>query len=344
MVHKKKVFLLVAGGVAVLAILLSLCLSAGSGAHRNDDNLHERTSQNTGQDFEEQTEKGYFRLLVSGVDRASGLSDVLMLVSICRDTGEIRILQLPRDTYASYTERSYRKLNGAPSLLGLSETKAFLSEALGISIDRYVRISLDTVRKAVDAVGGVEITIDKPMRYEDPEQGLSILLNAGTQTLNGAQAEQFLRFRAGYVNGDLGRIEAQKIFLSALFQKMKNEFHAWSAIKLATVLWGDVKTDLTLPELTWLIPELYESKSERIFLVTAPGEAAIAKASGASYYVLSHPAMEELLCAHFGASEKGFDPQGVFLNRENRDFSVIYKKYVSFSIFSADSSDKNGVE
>lgn len=342
MVQKKRAFLAITGIVAVLAILFSLCLSAGSAARNEGNTVGEDARRSAEHTSASQAEKGYFRLLVSGVDRASGLSDVMMLVSICRDTGEIGILQLPRDTYAVYTERSYRKLNGAPSSLGLSETKDFLSKALGIPIDRYVRISLDTVRKAVDAVGGVEITIDKPMRYEDPEQGLSIVLNEGTQTLNGAQAEQFLRFRAGYANGDLGRLDAQKIFLSALFKKLKNEFQAWSAIKLATVLLGDVKTDLTLSELTWLIPELYESQSDQIFLVTAPGEAAIAKASGASYYVLSRPAMAKLLCSHFGAAENGFDPHGVFLNRGNSDFSAIYEKYVSFSIFCADGSQKNG--
>ena len=62
--------------------------------------------------------KGYFRVLIAGSDRASGLYDVLMLASWNRDTGEVWVLQLPRDTYAAYAEQSYQKLNGAPAALG----------------------------------------------------------------------------------------------------------------------------------------------------------------------------------------------------------------------------------
>ena len=84
--------------------------------------------------------KGRMTILLAGTDRTSGLSDVLMLVSLDRDTGETRILQLPRDTYVKCGSGSYRKLNGAPSALGgMEEFRTFMEESLGIPIHRYIQ-------------------------------------------------------------------------------------------------------------------------------------------------------------------------------------------------------------
>ena len=281
----------------------------------------------------------YVRVLVAGVDRTSGLSDVLMLVSLDRERNEAWILQIPRDTYAAYTNRSYKKLNGAPQTLGsMEQTCRFLSEAMGIEIDRYVRLSPDVLRDAVDAVGGVEIELDRTMYYNDPEQGLSIHLKKGKQTLDGEQAEQLVRYRWGYARGDLDRMDVQKRFLSSFLRTARQELSLPVAIRLAGSLWGEVETDLKLTELPTLIGEAMALSEESIFLVTAPGSEAVAK-SGASYYALSAPAMEELLSEHFGMQEGAFDRKSVFLNDQNRDFQKIYETYVSYRVYCAAESE-----
>ena len=61
-------------------------------------------------------------------------------------------------------------------------------------------------------------------------------------------------------------------------------------------------------------------------MVTAPGEEATARKSGASYYVLSAPAMDRLLAEHFGGVAGGFDPKGVFLNEGYEEFIRIYRQ------------------
>ena len=58
-------------------------------------------------------------LLLMGKDRSSGLFDVMMLLSVNESDGSACVLQIPRDTYAAYTDGSYRKLNGAPRALGM---------------------------------------------------------------------------------------------------------------------------------------------------------------------------------------------------------------------------------
>ncbi len=287
---------------------------------------------------------GTFRILVGGTDRTSGLCDVLMLVSLDRDTGEAWIVQLPRDTYANYTEGSYRKLNGAPAALGgMAEMRDFLAEALGIAIDRYVRLSPDALREAVDALGGVEIELNAPMNYNDPAQGLSIHLPAGRQTLDGQAAEQFVRYRSGYVRGDLGRMDAQKLFLSALMVRVKQVDSPLTLGKLALSLLDDVETDLGAVELLPLIRDALAVEAQKVYFVTAPGADAIGEKSGASYYILSRDGMAELLCEHLGAKSGSFDPSGVFLHPDSKRFRLIYEQYTPYLVYSASEITENGI-
>ncbi len=337
--NEKKKLLFVAVGTALLLIVaLTLILSSKNFGGNGDENSvrseQEKNPLSKG--------KGYFRVLVAGSDRTSGLSDVLMLVSVNRDTKEAWILQLPRDTYAGFTEESYRKLNGAVSALGgMAKLKDFLSRALGISIDRYVRLSPDVFCRAVDAVGGVEIELSEPMNYEDPAQGLSIHLPKGKQILDGERAEQFVRYRSGYARGDLDRMDAQKLFLSLLFEKISGNLSPVTAGKLAAAFLEDIESDLRISDTVMLVGELFSLEAERIFFVTAPGEDAIAARSGASYYVLSSSGMEALLSEHFGAEKGDFDPDSVFLNSDYEEFRSIYggyRPYVAF--FASRTKDK----
>ncbi|MBQ9783405.1 MAG: LCP family protein [Clostridia bacterium] len=324
--ERKQLWLLVIGVVAVVVVFATLLLAlGGAGA--------ERAGETREEDAFLSREKGYFRILVAGVDRASGLSDVLMLVSLNWDTGEAWVLQIPRDTYAVYTEGSYRKLNGAPNALGgMEQMKQFLSEALGLSIDRTVRLSPDAFCRVVDTLGGVEIELERAMHYEDPAQGLSIHLPKGKQTLDGQAAEQFVRYRAGYAQGDLGRMDAQKVFLAALFRKVSGITSPVTLAQLGMAMLEELETDLTVADATMLAGEVLSLKAENVFLVTAPGEAATAK-SGASYYALSRQGMAELLAAHFGGTAEGFDPERVFLNPNNERFGEIYDGYTAYEPF-----------
>ena len=274
----------------------------------------------------------YFRMLVAGSDATTGLCDVLMLVSIDLSAHEVFVLQIPRDTYAEYTEKSYRKLNGARASLGGMEAFAeFLSGALGVSIDRTLHLSPAAFRTIIDELGGEEIELPRDLDYDDPAQNLSIHLKAGPQTLGGVEAEQFVRYRADYAQGDLDRIDAQKLFLSALFEKV-SQMGVLRASALALRLRGEVDTDIDVGDVLPLAKELFSISPERVHFVTAPGEAMTASQSGASYYVLSAPAMNELLSTYFGGEDGGFDPEGVFLNEKYSAFGKIYGKYCEYSL------------
>lgn len=284
-----------------------------------------------------------FNILVTGSDRTSGLTDVIMLLSLDRKNRRATVLQIPRDTYAAYTDGSYKKLNGAYGALGGSGFCDFMSESLGVSIDRYLMLSPDAFCMAVDAVGGVEITLEKPMYYNDPAQNLYISLGAGKQTLDGKAAEQFIRYRSGYSDGDLGRIDAQKLFMCGLLAAVRKNMNPISLAKLSASLLGKTDTNISLADAAMLSDELLSVSNENITLITAPGKALVAEKSGASYYVLSSKAMSEALSKYFGGAAEGFDKKRVFLNRSYESFVKAYEEYREYKEYSAKNIYDGGI-
>ena len=97
---------------------------------------------------------------------------------------------------------------------------AMLEEILGIDIDYYVKVDLDAFKDIVDAVGGVEFDVQERLYYSDPAQGLYIDLYPGPQLLDGEKAEMLVRFREGYAQKDLKRIEVQQEFLKAFISQV----------------------------------------------------------------------------------------------------------------------------
>ena len=272
-------------------------------------------------------------ILIAGCDRTSGLTDVIMLLSIDEKRGSAVCVQIPRDTYAEYTDKSYKKLNGAYSALGAEGFCQFLSRGLGVNIDKYIYVSPDALVGVVDALGGVEVYLDEPMKYSDPAQGLYISLDAGRQMLDGEKAEQFIRYRSGYADGDLGRLDAQKKFLCGLLCGVRANTDPMTLTRLATVLLGKTETNITLPDGIRLTEVILSMDTSDICLLTAPGEAVTAGKSGASYYSLSASAMNRVLVEYLGAESGCFDREGLFRNEKYENFSEAYDRNTAFRVY-----------
>ncbi len=266
------------------------------------------------------------RILLMGCDRASGLADSILLVSIHEDDKRVSILQIPRDTYAEYTEKSYKKINGALSTLGENGIKDFLAEALGVPIHHFAVIKLDLFCKIVDAVGGVDVDVPQKMEYHDPVQDLHILLDEGRQHLDGKAAEQFVRYRSGYVNADLGRLDAQKLFLRAFAARCR-ELTAQDYFRLAGASLTGVQTDLGIAEAVRLGGILRECDPQAVPMETLAGQA-VRGQSGAWYYVLNRAGacrqIGELTYPESPLNLSDFDTDGLFDRVQNPEFHNIY--------------------
>jgi len=269
---------------------------------------------------------GVTRILVMGCDRAAGLTDSIFVVTLDEGQKKATILQIPRDTYAEYTAHDYKKLNGARHAIGAEKTKDLLSEALGIRLDYYVTLDLDCVRRLVDAVGGVDVVLPDELYYSDPAQNLEISLPKGYSHLDGARAEQLIRFRSGYVNADLGRLDAQKLFLQA-FAKQCKRLTPVQMVQVLGLVFTHVQTNIDWLEAIRVGVLLLEFDAESIPMATLAGEA-IQGNSGAWYYVLNKSEacrmVNEYCLPPHTLTESEFDPNGIFDRADHPDFHKIY--------------------
>ena len=301
-----------------ILIALALCATAFFAGAEEPTN----TTQTT---FVSQKES-VTRILLMGCDRASGLADSILVVSINEQEKSTSILQIPRDTYAEYTERDYKKINGALSAFGESGIKAFFGEALGVPIHYFAVVKLDLFCKLVDAIGGVEVDVPQRMEYHDPAQDLHISLEAGRQHLDGKTAEHFVRYRSGYVNADLGRLDAQKIFLRAFAQRCR-DLSASEYFRLASVSLTGVATDIGIGDAIRLGLILRECDPEAVPMQTLAGQA-VKGQSGAWYYVLNREGacrqINELTYPEHPIALSNFDSKGLFDRIQNSQFHNVY--------------------
>lgn len=155
----------------------------------------------------------------------SNMADTIMLVSFDMDEKHVDIISVPRDTYfyrEGYTNPAAHKINAVmPKDGAVGMAKAVSKTLLDIPINYYAVIEYDGIRAIVESMGGVPMDVQMDMKYKDPydKPPLIIDIKKGYQTLNGDQAVQFLRFRKGYSNADIGRIDAQQSFIKAAFKQ-----------------------------------------------------------------------------------------------------------------------------
>ena len=274
-----------------------------------------------------------FSFLVVGKDKVSSLADVIMLVSFDKSNERVCVLQVPRDTYAEYGNGNYYKINGALRTLGADGMCDFFENAMGIRLDGYISLDLEGFRNAVDAVGGVEITVEKDLKYSDPTQGLYINLSRGRQVLDGKKAEMLVRYRSGYARGDLDRLDVQKKFLAAMFIDMKSKVNILNIYDVADGVIPYLQTDMSIPELVSLAVSGIAVNDEDICFVTLPGEDAVSSISGASFYVMSAKDSAELIEEYFFVTDKGFDKNGLFLHEGIKKFKDIYNSNKEKEVF-----------
>lgn len=242
-----------------------------------------------------------YNFLVIGCDRVGLNTDVIMLCSFDTKTGAITILQIPRDTYielsgvshkinavyASLYTQAKRAGSDDPERDGMDNFVSVLQTNMNIKIDYWALCSLDGFVKIVDIIGGVDINVPFDMDYDDPYQDLYIHLKAGQQTLNGEQSEQFIRFRHDYVQGDVGRVNAQKIFLTALMAQLKKSLNITNIASVTGEFLKNVKTTMSASDIIYFAKEAIGADLSSLELLTLPGTDARANGdSGAWYYIM----------------------------------------------------------
>lgn len=163
------------------------------------------------------------KIMVVGVDpreNDAGRGDTLFLAVVNTKEKRGEILSIPRDTRVAMEGKGYDKICHAYAFGGEPLTQRTVEALLGTPVDYYLIADMQAFAWAVDAIGGVDIEVEKRMYYEDPwdeNGGLVIDLYPGRQHLDGAKAMAYVRYRDG--EGDIGRMERQQKFLQAVLTK-----------------------------------------------------------------------------------------------------------------------------
>lgn len=161
-----------------------------------------------------------FNVVIAGLDEVSGSrhTDSIIVARVDIENKSVGLVFLPRDSRVEIPGHGTDKINAAYAIGGAPLMMKTLEEFLGVEIDYHAIIYVDSFVKIIDAMGGVDLEVEKRMRYRDRAQDLYIDLEKGYQHLNGQKAMQYARFRHD-AHGDLGRIERQQKMIKALSRK-----------------------------------------------------------------------------------------------------------------------------
>lgn len=282
---------------------------------RTDDSTI-RFTDSSGNDIEhfERTEK--YNFLILGKDRWAFNTDVMIIVSFDVTDGSISLMQIPRDTYidigrgnhkansllASFYNEAVRNKEEDPYAAAVKELEKALEQVFCITIDYYAMMDLNGFVEIVDALGGVKMNVPERMYYRDPVQNLYINLYPGEQTLTGEQAEQFVRYRSGYVEGDIGRVDAQKLFISACIEQVKNNFTVSTIANVAEKVLKHVTTDLELQQVVYFAKQALSVDLSKMTMLTIPGiQGRQYDTSGTWYYIVYRDAAISAINKYFNS-------------------------------------------
>jgi LCP family protein required for cell wall assembly len=162
------------------------------------------------------------------------------------------------------------KINAAYAYGGPKLTVATVQNFLGVPIQYYVKLGSESFARIIDALGGIEINVEKDMKYRDWWGGLDINLKKGPQVLDGQRASDYIRFRHDAA-ADIGRVGRQQKMLMALFQKGKNPATLVHAPQLLRAVAKNTQTNLSMGEMIMLGTFGVRLKSADIHFATLPG-------------------------------------------------------------------------
>lgn len=219
--------------------------------------------------------------LVAGMDVAEDQvwprTDTLILVHVDLVKGKINLISIPRDTRVFIDEdHGNDKVNHAHAFGGMTLTMRTIRDFLGIDLDYYAIVSYESVTRIVDALGGVDVNIPVPMY-----SGMRTL-EPGMQRLDGEHALMAARFRAGYEDGDLGRVSMQQQLIVQIVKEMLKPRNIVRLPQLLDIYHDEVQTNLSLGKMSELIPLAGNFSGDGITKDRIPGE--ITSINGISYY------------------------------------------------------------
>jgi len=211
-------------------------------------------------------------LMIIDLDDAddTSRSNTMTLLSVS-SSGDPVLLSIPSDLRVKLNDGQMNRLDTTYTKGGASLTTSTVAALLGIDIPFYVRLDSAAFEHLVDLLGGVTITVEEAMKYDDESAtpALHIDIKAGKQTLDGATAVQFVRYRGE--TGDLKRITRQQKLMAAILEKGVLSKDLGSVRKLVRDINPYLHTNLSLVDLYDLVKTVSAANAKDVQIATIPG-------------------------------------------------------------------------
>ncbi|HET9879728.1 MAG TPA: LCP family protein [Candidatus Limnocylindria bacterium] len=238
-------------------------------------------------------------------DRVTSLTDTMLVVSLDPDTGRSAMISVPRDLYGVPLPDGTpfnQKLNALMSVAGadpvryplggVGTLKATIGDLLGIDIHYFAAVNLLGFKQAIDAVGGVDVTVERAVNdptYIDEFNVLTgFFINPGAYHMDGHTALAYVRSRKGVGDSDFTRADRQQQLLAALQAELTAGNLVVTLPALLDAVKNTISTDIPaaeLPRLAQAVQDADMRDLERVVL-QPPEYMGVDPASAAGYILI----------------------------------------------------------
>lgn len=264
------------------------------------DNLNKISKQGNGINIpkKERAQNKPIALVLLGLDTrpetGSMNTDVMMVASFNPKTKTATVVSIPRDSDLDLDGYKKHKANGyfsafsregrneknlegdAVTAYARDETRLMLSRFFDIKIDYTAVIDFRGFVDVVDALGGVDVTVDKDMRYVDNADGTNIDLKKGVQELDGEQALGFVRYRKSNrgtaESSDFERNDRQSQVLGAITDRMKSLGTVAKIDGILDAVGDNMRTDIPEAQIENIIKTYFGINRSNIRFIPLEGE------------------------------------------------------------------------
>ena len=260
-----KIVGLILGAIILMGLLVGVAYAA-SQFSKIDRQKVDTESLNLKQESSEK-ETGFLNVALFGLDSREGTlgkgnrSDAIMIASLNKETGEVKLVSIYRDTLLETSDNEFNKANAAYSFGGPEAAIAMINKNLDMNIEKYVTVNFNALVEVIDALGGMDLELDavevghmnnycietaevtgKEVPHIQPTSDGPVKYH-----LNGVQAVSYsrIRYTAG---GDFKRSERQRLVLEKIAEKA-SKANIGALNKIVNVVFPQVSTNFTLAEM-----------------------------------------------------------------------------------------------
>ena len=242
-----------------------------------------------------------FNMLISGSDTRGGFdengrSDVIMVATVNPKTGTILLTSIPRDFYVTTAcdagdgcmEGQLDKITHT-GVHGTNTTKRTVEKLLGIEINYTFKVGFDTVTDLVDAVGGVDVTVEPGYACDHFLQLKGFSVHEGVNHLNGQQALAYARERYAYTEGDRQRTKNQQQVLMGIVDKITSPAIVTNYASIMDSMANTFSTTMSNDEISDLIKyQLNKNPKWKMeqYMVNGTGDTLMCAELGDAAYVM----------------------------------------------------------